>query len=99
MTILLRDLGFEVVEVREVMSQEAPDEAVAAYGAAQRMIVVTHDPGCARKAKEAGALCLWLRTREIQDRDRIREAMPMLLTYFDLGARRVRLFIEVIRLD
>lgn len=97
-TVLLRDSGFDAIEVRSVLGQEAPDDAIAAYAVAEGLLVVTHDRGLARRASKGGVPHLWLRTREDQDRDRLRESLPVVLSLFDLGAVRVLLFANVIRM-
>jgi len=96
---MLRDRGREAVEVRAALAQDAPDDAVAAYAAARHMVLVTHDPGCARKARALVVQHVWLRTREWQDRDRLREALPQVEAMFQSGAVRVTLFNNVIRRD
>jgi predicted nuclease of predicted toxin-antitoxin system len=88
-TTLLLDLGHEVAEVRQALADNAPDSAVAAYAAAEGLVVVTHDRGLARRCLLAGTPHLWLRTREPQDRERIREALPAIEEAFAQGSVRV----------
>ena len=88
-TTLLVDLGHEPTEVRQVLADNAPDLVVAAYAAAEGLVVVTHDRGLARRCLLAGTPHLWLRTREPQDRERIREALPAIEEAFAQGSVRV----------
>jgi predicted nuclease of predicted toxin-antitoxin system len=88
-TALLLDLGHEAVEVRQALADNAPDSVVAAYAAAEGLVVVTHDRGLARRCLLAGIPHLWLRTREPQDRERIREALPAIAEAFAHGSIRV----------
>jgi predicted nuclease of predicted toxin-antitoxin system len=88
-TTLLIDLGHEPTEVRQVLADNAPDSVVAAYAAAEGLVVVTHDRGLARRCLLAGIPHLWLRTPEPQDEDRIREALPSIEEAFAAGSVRV----------
>jgi predicted nuclease of predicted toxin-antitoxin system len=98
-TYLLRDRGHEATEVRAVLGQDAPDDAVAAYAAARGLIVVTHDRGLARRALRARLPHLWLRTREPKDRDRVAETVDEVAAAFAGEAIRVRLFAAVLRVN
>jgi|SRR5665811_1159846 len=84
-TTLLLDLGHEVTEVRQVLADNAPDSVVAAYAAAEGLVVVTHDRGPARRCLRAGIPHLWLRTRQPQDEDRVREALAAIEEAFAQG--------------
>jgi predicted nuclease of predicted toxin-antitoxin system len=88
-TTLLLDLGHEAAEVRQSLADNAPDSAVAAYAAAEGLVVVTHDRGLARRCQLAGIPHLWLRTPEPQDEDRIQEALPAIEEAFARGSIRV----------
>jgi predicted nuclease of predicted toxin-antitoxin system len=88
-TELLLDLGHEAVEVRQALADNAADSVVAAYAAAEGLVVVTHDRGLARRCLLAGTPHLWFRTREPQDRERIREALPAIEDAFAQGSVRV----------
>ena len=88
-TRLLLDLGHEAAEVRQALGHDAPDSAVAAYAAAEGFVVVTHDRGLARRCLLAGIPHVWLRTRETQDRERLREALPDIEKAFASGSVRV----------
>lgn len=98
-TLFLRDKGHDAVEVRDVLTHDAPDDAVVAYAASQHLILVTHDPGCARKATRQGVQHLRLRTSETQDRDRLRDAYAEVLGAIRFGATRVSLFKASVRAD
>ena len=88
-TTLLLHLGHEPTEVRQVLADNAPDSVVAAYAAAEGLVVVTHDRGLARRCLLAGIRHLWLRTREPQDEDRVREVLPAIEEAFAAGSVRV----------
>jgi predicted nuclease of predicted toxin-antitoxin system len=88
-TTLLLDLGHDATEVRQVLADNAPDSAVAAYAAAEGLVVVTHDRGLARRCLLAGIPHLWLRTPEPRDEDRTREALPAIEEAFAQGSVRV----------
>ena len=88
-TTLLLDQGHEATEVRQALAHNAPDLAVAAFAAAEGLVVVTHDRGLARRCLLAGTPHLLLRTREPQDRGRIREALPAIERAFAQGSIRV----------
>ena len=94
---MLRDLGFDALEVRTVLAQDAPDDAVVAYALAQGLILITHDRGCARRAAASGVRHVRLRTRETQDRERLRASIDEVLTAFDGGAVRVTVFLNVLQ--
>ena len=88
-TKLLLDLGRDATEVRQVLADNAPDSAVAAYAAAEGLVLVTHDRGLVRRCLLAGIPHLWLRTPEPRDEDRIREALPAIEEAFAQGSVRV----------
>jgi predicted nuclease of predicted toxin-antitoxin system len=88
-TTLLLDLGHEATEVRQALADNAPDSAVAAYAAAEGLVVVTHDRGLATRCLLARIPHLWLRVREPQDEVRMREALPAIETAFARGSVRV----------
>ena len=88
-THLLRDLGHDVVEVRDVLAPGAPDAAIAAFARQSGRRVVTHDVGFARACRRDGIPHVWLRTPETQDASRVREAIETIEACFDLGAIRV----------
>lgn len=92
-TVLLRDRGHEAVEVREVLSHDAPDAAVVACAHAQDLGVITHDRGCAARARRAGVVHLWLRTPEQRDRDRLDGSLSDVMAAIGAGAIRVTLFV------
>jgi predicted nuclease of predicted toxin-antitoxin system len=85
-----------LVESQENFTTEALAECSAircetaqADQAAEGLVVVTHDRGLARRCLLAGTPHLWLRTREPQDRERIREALPAIEEAFAQGSVRV----------
>ena len=86
---MLTDLGHEPTEVRQALADNAPDSVVAAYAAAEGLVVVTHDRGLARRCLLAGTPHLWLRTREPQDQERLRDVLPAVEQAFASGAVRV----------
>jgi predicted nuclease of predicted toxin-antitoxin system len=88
-TRFLRELGHEATEVRQVLAHDAPDSVVAAYAAAEGFVVVTHDRGLAKRCLLAGIPHLWLRTREPDDEERMREALPAIEEAFVQGSIRV----------
>lgn len=88
-TLLLRDLGHDVVEVREVLAAGAPDAAIAAFGRQSGRRVVTHDVGFARACRRDGIPHMWLRMPEADDARRIREEIERIETCFHAGAVRV----------
>jgi predicted nuclease of predicted toxin-antitoxin system len=96
-TLLLSDKGYDVVEVRAVLAHDAPDDAVVAYARARGLVLITHDRGCARRALASEVPHVWLRTREIQDRDRLEEALPEINAQLKGGAIRISLFLAVLR--
>ncbi len=53
-TQLLRDLGHDVVEVREVLAASAPDAAIAAFARQSDRRGVTNDVGFARACRREG---------------------------------------------
>lgn len=88
-TLLLRDAGHEAVEVREALSEGAPDADIDAYARSQGMTIVTHDRGLARRAARMGTPHLWLRTAEPSDRSRVDDQLVAIETRFLAGATRV----------
>jgi predicted nuclease of predicted toxin-antitoxin system len=88
-TRFLRDQGHEATEVRQVLADNAPDSVVAAYAAAEGLVVVTHDRGLARRCLLSAIPHLWLRTREPDDEERVREALPAIKEAFAAGSVRV----------
>lgn len=97
-TYLLRDGGIDSVEVREVLGQSAPDDAVAAYAAAFGYVLVTHDRALARRALASGLPHVWLRTREPQDRHRLAEVLEEVGKVIDAGALRVTVTRRTLRI-
>ena len=98
-TKLLRRLAHDAVEVRNVLTEDADDGAVVAYAHAQRRIVVTHDPGVARRCKAMGVQHVWLRTRESDDAMRLEEIAGQLEAALQGTALRVRVHRQVLRVD
>ena len=96
-TVLLVDRGEDAVEVRAVLGQDAPDDAVVAFAAAQDRWLITHDRGCARNALGKGVPHLWLRTPETDDVERLRTELDGVLPALEAGARRVTLFVGSVR--
>ena len=96
-TVLLRDRGHEAVEVREALSHDAPDAAVVAYAHAQDLGLITHDRGCANRARRAGVVHVWLRTPEQRDRDRLDGSLSEVSAAIAAGAVRVTLFFGSVR--
>lgn len=101
LTLLLVDRGEDAVEVRAVLGQDAPDDAVVAFAAAQERWLITHDRGCARNALAKGVppplganpgdrRC---RTPETEDAERLRAELDPVLHGLEHGARRVTLFV------
>jgi predicted nuclease of predicted toxin-antitoxin system len=88
-TLLLRDAGHEAVEVRAVLGPQAEDSAVAAYAAARQLVLVTHDRGLARRAKDSGLKHIWLRTPEPDDRDAMQSVLKEIESGLSGGAVRV----------
>lgn len=88
-THLLRDLGHDVLEVREVLAPDAPDAAIAAFARSSGRRVMTHDRLFARVCQRDGLPHLWLRTREAEDSQRIRDDLEGIEACFDAGAIRV----------
>lgn len=88
-THLLRDLGHDVVEVREVLAPGAPDATIAAFARRSGRRVVTHDVGFARACRRDGIPHLWLRMPEADDARRIREEIEKIEACFYVGALRV----------
>jgi|GEM_PF-6255615 len=98
-THLFRDLGRDVVEVREVLAPGAPDAAIAAYARETGRRVVTHDVGFARSCRRDGIPHLWLRTAETDDARRIRDEIERIEACFHVGALRVTVTRSSIRCD
>lgn len=88
-THLLRDLGHDVVEVREVLAPNAPDAAIAAFARQSGRRVVTHDTRFAGACRRDGIRHLWLRMPEADDARRIREEIERIEACFHVGALRV----------
>lgn len=88
-TVLLRDLGHDVLEVRAVLAANAPDAAIAALARASARRVVTHDIRFARACWRDGLPHLWLRTSETEDVERLRETIAAIEACFGDGALRV----------
>ncbi|MHB8460149.1 MAG: DUF5615 family PIN-like protein [Candidatus Limnocylindrales bacterium] len=68
-TQLLRDLGHDAVEVRDVPAASAPDAAIAALARRSDRRVVTHDVRFARACRRDGIPDLWVRMPEATTRD------------------------------
>jgi predicted nuclease of predicted toxin-antitoxin system len=90
-THLLRDRGDDVVEVREVLAANAPDADVLAYARATARVLVTHDTALARRARQLQHPCLWLRTREVHDMERIRTELATIAAALAAGSVDLRL--------
>jgi predicted nuclease of predicted toxin-antitoxin system len=90
-THLLRDLGDDVVEVREVLAANAPDADVLAYARATGSVLVTHDSALARRARAIGHPCVWLRTREVHDVERFRVELTAIAAALAAGSVDIRL--------
>ena len=88
-TQLLRDLGHDVVEVRDVLTPSAPDAAIAAFARASGRRVVTHDARFARSCRQDRLPHLWLRTAETGDARRVQETIETIGACFYAGAIRV----------
>ena len=88
---LLRDRGDDVVEVREVLSASAPDADVLAYARATATVLVTHDSTLARRARALGHPCVWLRTRETHDVERLRTEHTVIAAALAAGSIDIRL--------
>ena len=95
---MLRDRGQEATEVREVLAQDASDDAVTAYAASQGLVLITHDRGCAR-ANASGVPHLWLRTPETGDLERLRDVLLEVQSRLEAGATRLTLFPRVLRIE
>lgn len=98
-THLIRDRGFDAVEVRAALAHDAPDSAVVAYAGAQGLVLITHDRGCAHLAERQGVPHVWLRTPETADRDRIAEVLEDVVAAFSTHATRIAVFRTRIRRD
>lgn len=70
-TLLLRDLGADVEEVRVILGQTATDDEIAAFARATARCVITHDVRFARASLRSGLPHVWLRLPESQARDAI----------------------------
>lgn len=88
-TVLLRDLGHDVLEVRAVLAANAPDAAIAAFARASGRRVITHDIRFARACWRDGIPHLWLRTSETEDVERLRGTIAAVETCLRDGALRV----------
>ena len=88
-THLLRDLGHDVLEVREVLAPDASDAVIASFARRSGRRVVTHDVRFARACQRDGIAHLWLRTPEVDDARRVRETIETIGLCFDAGAIRV----------
>lgn len=90
-THLLRDRGRDVVEVREVLAPDAPDADVLAYARATERVLVTHDVALVRRARASAHPHLWLRTREVDDRERLAADLDTIEEALAEGADAIRL--------
>jgi predicted nuclease of predicted toxin-antitoxin system len=90
-THLLSDQGEAVVEVREVLAADAPDADVLAYARAMATVLVTHDSALARRARALGHPCVWLRTREVHDVERLRTELATIAAALAAGSVDIRL--------
>jgi predicted nuclease of predicted toxin-antitoxin system len=88
-TVLLRDLGHDVLEVRAVLAANAADAAIAALARASGRRVITHDIRFARACWRDAIPHLWLRTAETEDRERIHATLAAIERCFGDGALRV----------
>ncbi|MEI8334731.1 MAG: DUF5615 family PIN-like protein [Chloroflexota bacterium] len=84
-TQLLRQRGHMAVEVREVLGAAASDPVIAAYARRRHLRVVTHDAGFATRCLVDRLPCLWLRTRQRDDRARLEPVLDELVAAFDAG--------------
>jgi len=97
-THLLRDRGRDVVEVREVLAADAPDVDVLAYARATERVLATHDVALARRARASAHPHVWLRTREVDDRDRLADELDRIEGALRGGASDVRLLRSGLRI-
>jgi predicted nuclease of predicted toxin-antitoxin system len=88
-TLLLRDPGADVEEVRAILGQTATDDEIAAFARATGRRVITPDVRFARAALRSGLPHLWLRLPESQARDAIHESYVGIEKCLGAGARRV----------
>lgn len=70
-TLLLRDLGADVEEVRAILGQSASDDEIAAFARATGRCVITHDVKFAQASLRSGLPHVWLRLPESQARDAV----------------------------
>lgn len=61
-----------------MLADNASDVVVATYAHAQRRFLITHDRGCANRARRIGVPHIYLRTPETQDRDRLIDVLPQI---------------------
>lgn len=88
-----------MVEVREVLTAGAPDDAIAAYARRSARRVVTHDVRFARVCRADAIPHLWLRTPETEDARHLRERIDAVQRCFAGGAIRVMVTRRAVRCE
>ena len=88
-TVLLRDLGADVIEVRAVLGQAATDDELAAFARATGRYVITHDVRFAQASLRAGLPHVWLRSPESRDREAVEAKLEQIVGCLEAGAARV----------
>jgi len=96
--VLLRQ-GHRTVSVRRALRQDASDAEIVAYAVAQRLLIVTHDAGMARRARNARVQHVFLRVPEPIAEERVAAAIGDIETLLDGTALRVTVFKAAVRAD
>lgn len=93
-TRLLQAAGENAIEVRSVLGGDALDAAITAYAEAVDRWVVTKDREFAQRRRATGKPNLWLRTRQTEDRDRLRDRLDETLAAVAAGASQLTMTID-----
>jgi predicted nuclease of predicted toxin-antitoxin system len=72
-----------------VLGPSAPDNAIAAYARSQDLWIVTKDVEFARRCRVNGFATLWLRTRQIEDAERLDERIVEVMIAVSNGAAQL----------
>ena len=90
-TLLINGRGYRVRRAREVGLADEDDQALVEYCLAWDLVLVTFDPDLRNKALRGQCQVLHVRTPERTARQRLADAMDVIVARLNLGHRLVSL--------
>jgi hypothetical protein len=91
--------GHRAVPVRRALRQDASDAEIVAFALAQRLLIVTHDVGMARRARDARVQHVFRWGSEPVAEERVAAVIGDIETLLDGTALRVTVFKATVRAD